>query len=384
MNSNGQPWTPSPWWMVRYRIRKINPYPDLINPANGTLFLIMLGCMIYGGMKLYLHDKTGWACLIVGFLMLLGVDSPPTEGTKRVWLVTAFGQMTTIRVYRTSLFFNWKKLNIIGYTEIDLKKFDKDFKLKKPVLCKASIKKKRDGTMEKEDSIYIDDEKSIISAGIFADDTDDDPFIPGWDKTRIPLLGGEKLKMYVNAGSDKGILEHLDDVITGTLESLGKLRTCQWMEKNGQQVALMMLPLLMGAIHSKIKNMDPAHVGSKKIKNKNLSAIDDAQGLGIAFTKFNPILLPAKNIVEARNKVQVNKDERRGQRVVTETINQQIEDRYALYRYGTDTILATPLDEIPPLAEIRKMILEENLMAEGKVTQVNNPRGMNLVQTPQT
>jgi hypothetical protein len=313
----------------------------------------MLALMSFGALMLVMGYLFGFVPLILGGLMLQGLKWPPDAKTKKVWIITAFGQMTDVKVTGLTMLLDWLPMEIIGKVEIDMVKVDHDFKLTKPVRCI--------------DGIYIDNTVSEISVSMSPDDKDDVHGLIAYPKT-----GGEKLRDFQNAGGIEGVKRQLDDILTSWIQEIAKEpgHDSKWMEENGLQIAEILLPRIKG------------EVGATRATNN--PDLDDVRGLGIAFNKFQVVLLPSQKIIDARNDVQVQNDKRAANRVNTETVNLQIVERLQLYRNGKRDgagnvlIPPTPTDKIPSIETIRGMIIQEMLAHDGKLTQTINQGGLTV------
>ena len=347
---------------VLRRLRAVNPYPSALNPYNGTLILITLFCIVKGLQGLLAGNF--WFVFLFAFGVLTvikGVKQPPSDGSRKVWLVTCLGQMTTTRVEKMTLFLDWiPLLPIIGHVEIDMKKENVDFPMAKPVICK--------------DGKYVE---VLISTTMVEDDLDDKVIFRNGEK--VGKNAGEKAKEFINAGRFDGIKKALPDMFTALVQYIGTKYTSVEMEKIQLKITEMLLNLVSGK--------EGTTEEEREFRGRN-SSLDDTRGFGIRFTKFVVIVRPPAKVIEARNELQVSEAKRQVDVVVTDTVNEQIARRYDLYvngkkdKDGKVIIPATPHHKIPSLAEIRNMVLQEKLAADGKVSQVINEGGINMTGLP--
>jgi len=328
--------------------------PSLFNEYSGMLLMIMTACLIGGAILLYNADIWGAIPFMFGIMMLNGVKWPQEAKPTRVWLLTVFGQMTTTKIEGPTLVLDWiPKFNIIGYEEFVLKKVDRKIPLRKPVLCK--------------DGVYVEGE---ISAA-FLPDSEDDP--PGHkDKRGEWKSGGEKLRDYANADDVEDIIDQLDDILTVWVQNFGNKWTSTDMEVKSQEMSAELLQCVTGTkgFAGEAGNSD----------------IDDTRGLGIRFTKFQVILKAPQKVIDARVDIQVQGAKRMAEVVNTHTVNLQIAERAKMYTEGVrdqngKQVLPPSPTMCPPVAKLRDMVFQENLEHDGKVSQVINQGGINVVES---
>jgi|GEM_PF-1798196 len=304
-------------------------------------FLLILGTV------LIVHG-TAWGlipfCLggLLGIMGFKGPQSTEASPTKKVWLITFLGRQTTTVVDRLTLTLDWP-FEIVGHIEIDLKKIDHDFMLKKPILCK--------------DEAYV---YGLVSVAMVPDDRDDPP------GTLNGKTKGEKLADFINIDGINGGKILLDDILTAWLQEFGNDRDTEEMERQQVEIST--------ALYHKIKN-------GELITHKEENDIDDTRGLGLRFPKFQVILKVADNVMDARNKILIEIAQKKSQSVDTLTMNKRIRSRMKLYRNG-DTA-----DQNVKGKTARDEVFEEVALSEGKlsISKVVNEKGLTVanVSAPQ-
>lgn len=320
-----------------------NPYSLVLLAIMFALISIGALILALGGLFLGPVGLLGFIPFVFGGLMIQGFSWPKDNTTSKVWLIRCFGQITTTKVTGLTFLMDWLPFEIVGKVEIDLAQKDHDFMLKKPIRCS--------------DGVYLDNKKSLISTGMQADNR-----------------SGESLKDFQNVGGMKGAIEQLDDMLTMILEPIASLHTSEWMETHGAEIKDLILPIVEGKVGMKNGNGNPDN--------------DDARHLGLIFPKFQVVLVAPEEVIKARNNNRVQIEKREAELINTETMHMQIMDRYRLFsegrkdKGGNIIVPPTPANLIPSLVEIRAMIIQENLMQAGKVSEVTNKGGVNIVQTP--
>jgi hypothetical protein len=347
------------WIALREIDRRVHSLcPGLFNKFSGTLLVVLLGSLLFGSVGLY--EGNFWYILpfLLGVAMCRGFAWPKKARPSKVWLITFFGKMTTIKVSGFTLLLNWiPKVDIIGYEEFELKQTDVDVKLKKPIRCKNAE--------------YI---LGFVSVFVMAD-AEDDP--PGFkDQDGNWKSGGQKLIEFGNispTGDLKEIMDGLDDMITNWVQDIANGKTSEEMETGSKEINDELLKYASG-----IKSLET------KSGNNSLGNI---RRLGIRFTKLIPVLVAPEAVVTSRVDIQVQTAKRQAEKTDTETVNQQIMERYRLYKYGfgnpgsREYVEPTSADKMPTLMQIRDQILTENLEHDGNLKGVINPRGINIVET---
>ena len=334
-----------------------NPYPGLLNPYSGTLLILMIVGIVGGGARIYNGNLWGLIPLILGMLLCIGFKWPEEAKPRRVWLITFFGQMTAVKTDGITLLLDWiPMMKIIGNVEFILLKKDIDINFKKPI--------------RGSDGKYVE---GFASVSIVPDELDDEPGLT--DRYGDWKSGGEKLRDFGNTGTLENVVEQLDDILTTQMEAYARANghTTEWLEEHGREISEELLPCITGL------RGPPANVGNHEL--------DDTRGFGIRFTKFQIVLRAPDKVIEARTNIQVTEETRKAELVNTETVNRQIVERLKLYRVGKIdengimVVEPTPTHLIPSLAEIRNMIFQENLEHDGKVSQVINQGGINMLNT---
>lgn len=335
---------------------KFNPYPSLLNRYCGPLLAILILSFVAGIWMLYRHNFYGSIPLLWGGLMCQGFREPEDAKPRRVWLITLFNQMTTTKVDGLTLLLDWLPgINVIGHVEFELKVVDEDIAITKEIICI--------------DNVYI---VGFVSVAYLPDELDDPADLK-------PILGdewrtgGEKLRDFGNVGGIEAARKQIDDVFTVWMQNFANENDSVWMERNIQNIGEDFLACVTGLKGER-----------KEFGN---SKLDDTRGLGIRFKKFQPILKAVPKVIEARTDVKVQTEKRRAELVNTQTMNDQIIARLSLYQGiknedGSWRIEPTPKNKVPRIDEIRNQIVQENLEHDGKLTQVLNEGGLNLVKVP--
>ncbi len=336
----------------------MNPYPSLLNRYSCSLLFVMIILLGWGSVGLFNGNYLCIVPFLLGVLMFQGFKQPKEAMPRRVWLLTFLGQMTTVKVDKLTLLLDWiPAIKVIGYVEFTMKQVDKDITLAKPVRC--------------QDGQYI---IGSVSISVLPDEYDDPSgFV---DTQNNWKTGGEKLRDFANVtgGDVTQIFPQLDDILTTWIQVIANDKRSEYMEKSSRELQETLLGYISG------EKGAPHESGN--------STLDDIRGFGIRIKKLQPVLRPQDKVIDSRVDIQVQNAKREAQTYGTETVNNQIAERLKLYREGVKddkgNILKqpTPDKDIPSIAEIRAMVIQENLIHDGKVTQVINQGGLNIANVP--
>lgn len=384
MNNENETWgdafrwllTPLKWLLKRKDGNGESLYVSLLNPISLTLLVIMLASFVLGLAMVFNAKFVGFILLLVAGWIATGFDYPESS-PKRVWLLTIFGQKTTVKSYGLTLLLS----PFIGKVEISLLKVDHNFPLTKQVVCTKRGSTSRDGNRLIEG--YID---GIISVSIVPDDKDDPDTVPA-DQWKS---GGQKLRDFDNVGQIKGVTEQLDDVLTAWVQEIADTESIDmlWMETNGPAIANILVPYLLDLEDKDISALranNPRIPMDINIKGIETAHINDARGLGVTFNKFNVVLKPADSkVIEARNRFAIEEAQRAAQLLNTKTMNQKIIERAKLYREGVKdaagNVIIPPDPKPESMAEIRAGLIQEDLVDDGKATLIMNKDGLTVAQ----
>jgi hypothetical protein len=315
---------------------------------TSMMALIILNLLVWGGHHLYHNEHVvrGAILFLLGIVMCGGFRTL-NPSPSRVWLLSFFGQKTTVLVRRFTYLIPW----IVTRVEFVLEKRDVDFKLKKAVRC-------HDGT-------YIPQDKGFISASVWPDDKDDSPGTPN------PRSAGQKLRDLDDAGGVIGSIQHTEDLVTTYTEKIANEpgRSAQWMETHGLEIARDLLPRIQGLPIPTSHNLI---ISAAQVVDDNEQ--DDTRGLGIRFTRFVPVYQQPEVVIKESNDHQVELMQRIAELDDTETVNRQVQKRFEAWikHHG-------PGVKVPDFNFFRNQIVEERLMKDGKYQRVDNPGGMTLV-----
>jgi len=303
------------------------------NKYSKSLLIVMIILLALGGWMLF-SKVSFWGLVpfIAGFSIMQGFKGPVSKPNRKIWMLTFFGKQTTTIVESFSLILDWLPFDVIGYNEIDMKKVNKDFELKKPILCS--------------DKAYV---ICTISVSMMPDDKDD-PLETLNGKTR-----GEKLRDFLNIGKMDGIIEQLDQLIPAGVQrfAIAKRKTSEEMEVSNEEIAKDLLDRLTG----------------KQTPDTDISdELDDTRGFGIRFTKFQPVIQPPPKVVEARNDRMVELAQREAEMEDIMTT-----DKLTKERMKTDTKLSAK--------EARDQVFDEKALKAGAYKKVVNVGGLNVTNT---
>lgn len=368
--------TPLSWLSKDTSPKAKSVYISLMNPISLTLLVVMLGCFVLGLVMVFNFKLSGFILLAISGWIATGFDYPKPS-PKQVWLLTIFGQKTTVRSYGLTLLLP----PFIDKVEISLLKVDHDFPLTKQVVC--TRRGSSTSVEEKNPSIegYID---GIVSVSIVPDDQDDPYTVP---KTEWKS-GGQKLRDYDNVGQIEGVKKQLDDVLTAWIQEVADTKSIDmlWMETNGPAIAYFIRTHLVGLKDVKPPTDKKLHIPEDvKITGIANAHINDARGLGVTFPKFNVVLKPSdQKVIDARNRVAIEEAQRSSQIMNTRTMNEKIIERATLYHQGAqskDGKTKIPADPRPEtLAEIRAGLVQEDLVDADKATLIMNKDGLTVAE----
>jgi hypothetical protein len=344
-----------------------------LNPISQALLITMLGLLLIGGLELFHGNILGLILLLIGAWICTGFDYPDPS-PKKVWLITVFGQKTTVKSYGLTLL--WPPF--VRRVEFKLQKIDHDFPIRKPILCTVRGKTSSDAGVEIEGYLT-----GLVSTSMIPDDEDDPETIPASERK----TGGEKLRDFDDAGGMEEVKKQLDDVFTAWIQNIADNKGVDmvWMETNGLKIAEILLPCIVGKTPGiDLKKITPSigdDLDTNQIENSHL---DDARGLGVRFTKFQVLLEPKDpKVVDARNRLAQEKAQRLAQLQNTATMNEKIAMRASLYRNGVknpDGTIAVPPDSNPAsMRDARAELIQEDLVDDGKATLVMNKDGVTIV-----
>lgn len=348
-----------------------NFYPSLLNPYNGTLFVIMLTFILGGGILLFMHVWWAIVPFVFGFLMIQGFKQPD-ESPRRVRLVTFLGQKTDVITDSLTLFLDWLPIKIVGYVEFKIEQKDKDFPFKKPIKCLHGY-------------AY-----GFMSASIVPDENDDDPGI------RNPKSGGEKLADFDNAGGNKddmkSVIEQLDDIFMVWIQHFASRQEVSWMEEHGLELSMVLRPCIKGIMSvEELEKCMPKHLfddDGKMADTLNAlkgSDVINARGLGIDLKKFECIASADPDVIKSRNRFLIEEANRQSEEKNTQTMNRKIASRLALSHRGEvegmDNVDADPAEKKLSVKDAQTMLLMEDLQQDGAITAVINPGGLNITKT---
>lgn len=352
--------------------------PGLFNPVSVKLLITQILLLLIGWVLLDKSNFWGLVPFVLGFLMFLGYQWPERADPERVWLISTFGKMTTVVVDGgPTLLLNWiPKVKIVDKVEIILEPTDIDIPFSKNVLCLDSADTREEMRItppkELKPGDIIDPSRyhsyllGNMSAVYVADDEDDPIGTPGW-KSR-----GQKLRDFVNNSTKKAeVIRKLDDLVTLWVQEWACGNTSEQMEVAQFLIGDYVLKRLTGVM-------------GRASERGNNSVLDDIRGLGIKFKKFAPNLFPPKEVIDVRNRVRVERANRKAELVGTETMNLEIGLRMKLYRQGMKdeqgqwVVEPVPADKLPTIDTVRAMIVQEKLQRQGKLEQNINEGGLNV------
>ena len=318
-----------------------------MNKYSQRLLAIMITLIVFGGLCLWDGNFWGLIPFVMGGLMMQGFREPEASPS-RVWIITFMGQKTECLSRKTTLLLDWLPLEIVGKVEIPLVKVDHNFPLKKPIYCP------KDGG-----NVY-----GTVSLSFMPDCHDDvDPTTGS-----ITRSGAEKLSDFDNAGGVPGVEAQLDNMMTVLIGHIANgnandQKDTLWMETHENEISEMLKKHLDG---------ECAVAGTP-------SGLADATGLGVKFTKLNVVLKTHDKVIEARDDLLIENAQRRAEIVDTETTNQQIEKRLAMYLASEPTAANRPT-----VAKMRKEIFDERQLKAGKFQTIVNEGGVNVADVTAT
>lgn len=295
------------------------------NKYSLTLLFIFGGLILIGGHLLLTEHWWGLFFFAVGGIFLgLGIKGPRVDDEKpipKVWLVTFRGAYTDILVKRLSLFFE-ALFDIIGHVEVELKKEDYDFILKKPIKCMD------------DKYVYV-----TVSTAMMPDDEDDSEETRGTSDWQSKA---QKLQDFISIGQFAGAKSILDDMFTAGSQEIARSRTAYEMETEVDEISEELLNMLKNG----------------ELKGRHQSGkISNTSGLGLRFPKFIVTSVPHQDIINATNSNQVALEKRKTEKTITDTNNQQIGSRLAAAKAAGQNI---------SFNEARQQVFEEELKEQGQ------------------
>jgi len=327
---------------------------SLFNRFSGTLIAIQFISLWTA--KVMLNNGIGWGIfpLVWGLLMFLGYKHP-RESPREVFIITFLGRKTDVVVESLTVTLEWiPMIKIVGLVKIGMEVRNLDIDLKRLIQSK-------DGTFY----------EVKLGAGVSPDFTDDEP-----TGDYIPQTAAKKLSDYDDNRQFDGIKELLPEIVTVLTQEICKNENDKWMITQQGELSARVLQRLKGL------RFRP---GSGEIIYSDDVTIDDTRGLGVVFSKFNLLPLVPKELVEASNRVAIERRQRESQLVQTETNNAKIAARLDLYREGKigrkkRKIQPPPNQNVPDFQEIRKEIVQEQLIEDEKYSVIENRGGINVAK----
>lgn len=296
--------------------------------ATGV-FLIASGVLVTFWVKVIIGlpmTFIGFISLAMGLLMFLGWHAAIPSPSK-IWLVTWFGNKTDVIIDSwPALLLDWKLLGApVGKIEFSLERVERKIMMTTPIKCK-------DGFV----TGYIDT-ASVID------------YEPSQDSNGRLVTAAEKLAQLDNIGNHEGALKMLEGVCTGNVKAIAENWTIAQMQ--------FCTDALADAIVTRVKGLE------KGDKNP----LNDVRGLSLLFSKFIPIFEPSKEVVKAGEGLSIEQAQREAEMYELRTTNALIEERYELFN-GSKT-----------MAECRDQVLQERMLAQGKLAEVRTNGGIAFV-----